>query len=73
MIGYKMGSSRVGVHTIAKTFPVEIFNHGWKNDMVANMATLSAKGVSWRSSILGNLKTSYVELGLPENSNLRQY
>jgi hypothetical protein len=52
---------------------VENFNHGWKNDMVVNMATLFAKGVLWRSSLLDSLKTSYVELALPESSNFRQF
>ena len=73
MIGYRMGSSPVGVHTMVKAFPVENFNNGWKNDMVANMATLSAKGVFGRSSFLGDLGPSYMKLGLLENSNLRQF
>ena len=46
MIDYQMGSSSlVGVHTMAKTFPMENFNHGWENDMVANMPTLIARGL----------------------------
>ena len=55
---YKMGSSSAKAYTMAKTFPAEYSKHGWKNDMVATMATLLAMGVLWRSSILGNLKPS---------------
>jgi hypothetical protein len=58
---------------MVKTFLVENFNHGWKNDMVVNMATLFPKGVFWRSSFLDNLRTSYVELALPESSNFMQF
>jgi hypothetical protein len=43
---------------------IENFNHGWKNDMVANMATFFARGVLWNSKFLSNLKPSGKKLGL---------
>ena len=65
MSGYEMGSSLVGVYTMAKTSPVENFNHEWKNNnMIANMATFLARVVLCRSSFLSNLKPSYKKLDL---------
>jgi hypothetical protein len=52
-----MVTSLVGVYTTTKTSLVE---HGWKNDMVANMTThtsfLLGRRVFWRSNFLGNFK-----------------
>ena len=56
MIGYQMGSSPVGVCTMAKTSSMKNFKHERNNDMDVNMATLFAKGVLRRLSFLGNLK-----------------
>ena len=35
-----------------------------ENDMVANMATIFAEGVIWKSSFLGNLEPSNKKLDL---------
>jgi hypothetical protein len=55
IIAYKMGSSHVGVYTMAKTPPMKNFKHGWKNDMATNMATFIVRGVLQRSSFLSKL------------------
>jgi hypothetical protein len=68
-----MGSSLVGFYTTSNTFPMENFNHGWKNDMVANMATIFARGALQRSSFLGNLKPLIQETWPLENSNLMHF
>ena len=44
MSGYKIGSSLAKVYTMAITSPMENLKHGWKKDMVANMAKLFARG-----------------------------
>ena len=44
MIGYKMGSTSARVYTMAKTYMMDNFKHGWKNDMATNMASLVARG-----------------------------
>ena len=62
MIGYEMGSSLIGVYTMAKTFLVENFKHKRKIDMDVNMTTLFDRGVLRRSSFLGNLKSSVKKL-----------
>ena len=64
MIVYEMGSSLVKVYTMAKTFLVENVSMNDKIDMVTNLATLFARGVHWRSSVLGNLKPPDKKLGL---------
>ena len=64
MIGNDMGLSVAGVYTTTKTFTMENFKHGWKNDMAANMATPFARGVLWRSSFLGRLKPLNKKLDL---------
>ena len=69
MIGYGMSSSLAGFYTTAKTSPVKNFKHGWNNDMVSNMATLFAKGVLHRPSVLG--KALEKKTWPSENSNLR--
>ena len=58
MIGYEMGSSPAVVYTTPKTSMVEDFKHEWKNDMVVcqHGNFFFARGVLWRSSLLGNLK-----------------
>jgi hypothetical protein len=56
MIGYIMGFSSFVVYARAWNSPVVNGKHGWKNDMVANMATFFCSGSSMRSSFLGNLK-----------------
>ena len=71
MIGYEMSSSLSRVYVIAKTSLVENSKHGWKNDMVANMATLFVRGVLWRSCFLGKLQTLIQETWPPENFILR--
>ena len=58
-----MGSSPAGVYTTVDTSPVENFNNGLKNGIVANMATFIG-GVLQRSSFLGNLKPLYKKLGM---------
>ena len=45
MIGYKMGSSLGRGSITVKTFLVETFKYGWKNDMDANTATLFPREV----------------------------
>jgi hypothetical protein len=64
MIGQEWDSCLVEVYTTVKNPLVENFAYEWKNDMAANVATLSWKGVLWRSSFLGNLKASDKKLGL---------
>lgn len=64
MIGYKMDSSLAEVYTTVKSSLVETFKRRWKYDMAINMATLFAKGVLWRSSVLDNLKPSDEKLDL---------
>ena len=46
-IDYKMVTSLAGVYTTTKTSLVENSKHGWKSDMVANMATLFAREESF--------------------------
>ena len=58
MIGYEMYSSPAGSYTTAKTSPVDNFKHGWNNDIAVNMNIIFARGVHWRSSVLGNLEPS---------------
>jgi hypothetical protein len=64
MIGYKISSLPAMLYNMPKTSLVKNFKHELKNDMVANMATLFAKGVFWRSNFLSNLKPSSKKLGL---------
>ena len=64
LIGSKMNHSSVGVYTASKTFPVDNFKHGWKNDMVVIMGAHFANGILHRSSFLGNLKPLDKKLGL---------
>ena len=63
-VGYKMESSSASAHTTTKTYRVENFKHGYKNDMVANMATLLLAGFLHRSRFSGNLKLSNNKLVL---------
>ena len=60
VFGYEICSSLVGVYTMVKTFSVENFKHGRKNDMVVNMATfihfIFVRGILWRSNFSGNFK-----------------
>jgi hypothetical protein len=44
-IGYEMGFSWARVSTMAKTSLVENFKHGWRIDMIVNMATFFITGV----------------------------
>jgi hypothetical protein len=39
MVGYDMGVSLAGIYIAAKASLVEIFEHGWRNDMVVEVAT----------------------------------
>jgi hypothetical protein len=66
MIAHKMGSSRAGMYTTAKTSPVGNFKHGSENDMVINMATLFLNGAPLQSSFLGQSQTLDMKLGLRE-------
>jgi hypothetical protein len=64
MIGFGMNSSLAKVYTTPKTFAEENSKHGWKNDMVVNMATFFVREVLQRSSLLNNLKLSDKKLDL---------
>jgi len=64
MIGYQMGSSPVGVYTLAKTSSMKNSKHERNNDMDVNMATVFVRGVLWRSSFLVNLKPLNLKLDL---------
>lgn len=58
---HQLGSS---AYRMAKTSLVENFKHRWKNDMAINMATLFAREVLWKLSLLGNLKPLDKKVGL---------
>ena len=64
MIGYKIGF--FNGHDLHYNQNISNGEHqAWmKNDMVANIATLLARGVLRRSGFLGNLKSSDNKLGL---------
>ena len=64
MIGYKLGSSLAKVYTMAKSSQAKIFEHEWKDDMAANMATLYARAILWRPSFSSNLKPLNKKLAL---------
>jgi hypothetical protein len=64
MISYEMGNPSTGIYTMAKTSSAGTFKHQWKNDMVANMATIYVGRILLRSSFLDNLKPLDKKLGL---------
>ena len=73
-IGYKMVTSLAGVYTTTKTSLVENSKHGWKSEMVANMATRFSRGESFLEvKFVGQLQTLGQESWSPKNSNLRHF
>ena len=52
---------------------MENFVHEWKNDMLANMATLFWRGVLWGSGFLGNLKALDKKLDLQRTPTQIEY
>ena len=53
MVGYDMSVSLAGGYVVAEVLGMEDFEHGWRNDVVVEMAAFFlARGVLWWSSFL---------------------